>query len=354
LEIKKQPTAVICLSPYSGGMELEAISFAKKLDKMVDTVLIVKEKSFMAKQLENENKIRYKTISFYKSLSLSIVTNVRDIVKDYGIKNVIFFGASELKSLYFSFLGLDINLIIRHSTTKSRPKKDWLHRLVYCDVNYHVSTSKHLLHNVRKIIPFGKNSKEKLIYSSFEFSKPHFIDHDILTIVHTGRIADAKGQIDAIKACEILYINNIDFKFYIVGEFDKSYKEEFMNFFDSIAYKEKIELVGFTSNVPEYLHKSDIFLFPSYGEGISISFREALANNLISIAYNNTSFPELQNLGLYFYLVDDRNIEELSNQLLSIAQNIVIEKDKVKNNYEVIMKVFSEKEEIKNYLSILI
>jgi len=29
------------------------------------------------------------------------------------------------KSLYFAFLSLDINLIVRHSTTKSTQKKDY-------------------------------------------------------------------------------------------------------------------------------------------------------------------------------------------------------------------------------------
>ena len=145
--IKKQPTAVICLSPYSGGMELDAISFAKKLNPFMKTILIVQKDHFMEEKLQKDF-MSYETISFHKTISLSIIINARRIIKKYGIRNVIFFGASELKSLYFSFLGLDINLIIRHSTTKSKPKKDWFHRLIYSNVNYNISTSKHLETNV--------------------------------------------------------------------------------------------------------------------------------------------------------------------------------------------------------------
>ena len=223
----KKPTAVICLSPYSGGMELDAISFAKKLLPYTKTVLIVQENKFMHEKLKNDS-MNYETISFFKTFSLSIIINARRIIKKYGIKNVIFFGASELKSLYFSFLGLDINLIIRHSTTKSRPKKDWFHRLIYSDVNYNISTSKHLENNVKYIIPFGKRTQSQMIYSSFEFSEPQYKEHDCITLVHTGRIADAKGQIDAIKASKILEDNNIDFKLYIVGGYDESYKGKFL------------------------------------------------------------------------------------------------------------------------------
>ncbi|EDZ62833.1 glycosyl transferase, group 1 [Sulfurimonas gotlandica GD1] len=334
-------------------MELDAISFSKKLAPHMETVLIVKENSFMHDKLENDQIITYETINFSRSFSLSIISTTKKIIKKYGIKNVVFFGASELKSLYFAFLGLDINLIIRHSTTKSTPKKDWFHKLIYSNVNYHISTSKHLERNVEYIIPFGKNSKSQMIYSSFSFNEPKHIEHDGINIVHTGRIADAKGQTDAILACKILIDNKIDFKLFIVGGYDDEYKEKFLKFYKNIDYKDNIEFVGFTDNVAQYLKKADIFMFPSYGEGLSLSFREALANNLICLTYDNTSFPELQDLGLKFHLCKDRDIEDLSKILLSVCKNIDEEKQATISNNNIIQTVFSEEKEIAQYLEIL-
>lgn len=353
MEIIKSPTAVICLSPYRGGMELDAIAFSKKLAPHMKTVLIVKENSFMHDKLENDNSVAFETINFSKSFSLSIINTTKKIIKKYGIKNVVFFGASELKSLYFAFLGFDINLIIRHSTTKSSPKKDWFHRLIYSNVNYHISTSKHLEKNVEYIIPFGKNSIAKMIYSSFTFQEPRHIAHEGINIVHTGRIADAKGQTDAILACKALIENKIDFKLFIVGGYDDEYKNTFLDFYKDIEYKDKIELTGFTDKVSEYLQKADIFMFPSYGEGLSLSFREALANNLICLTYDNTSFPELQDLGLNFHLCKDRDIEDLSKTLLSVCKNIDEEKQAAISNNNIIQTVFSEEKEIAQYLEIL-
>jgi len=74
----------------------------------------------------------------------------------------------------------------------------------------------------------------------------------------------------------------------------------------SVSYKEHIKLVGFTNDVQSYLNRSDIFLFPSYGEGLGNAFIEALSNNLVCISYNNTSFSELQNLGFYFKMCEER------------------------------------------------
>ncbi len=354
--MSKQNTAIICLSPYSGGMEIDAIRLAKKLSPHAKILMLAREGYFIASQQNDYvgyNNIVLETIQFQSSLSFNLIFKAREIIKHHGVKNVIFFGASELKSLYFAFLGMEINLIVRHGTTKSRPKKDWFHRLIYSNVNYHVSICKHLLENVRFIIPFGKNTQEMLIYSSIE-TKPFVKEnHTCPTLIHIGRIAEGKGQTDALMACGILYESNIDFLFYIVGGFDKEYETTFMEFYNTLPYKENIVLVGFTKEVTSYLAKSDIFLFPSYGEGLSNAFLEALACGLSCIAYDNTSFPELKDLGFDFSMVKNRDITQLKKELLNTATHLEQKKEQLKNNNNVIQKKFSLKEQTTKYLQIL-
>jgi len=355
VELKK-PTAIICLSPYSGGMELDAIKLAKKLSDSMPLILIAKQGCFIEKKCSKyfgSDGITLETLAFKSSISLAIIIQARKIVKKYNIKNVIFFGASELKSLYFAFLGLDVNLIVRHGTTKSRPKKDWFHKLIYSKVNCHVSISKHLKENVKYIIPFGKNTQSKLIYSSFEFNDAVPKPHKKLTLLHVGRIARGKGQIDALQACEILIKNNIDFVFNIVGGFDECYKEEFLNFYENYAYKNKINLAGFNDNIQQYLQTADIFLFPSHGEGFGNAFIEALANNLVCISYDNTIFPEFQSMGFFFEICENRNIEALQTKLLECVQNLQEKMEKSQKNISIVKEIFSEKKEIENYLKIL-
>jgi len=354
--MQKHVTAIICLSPYSGGMELDTIKLVKKLSPFMPIVVIAKKGHFIDKkrdEYKGYNGIKLETIQFKANIGLSIIYNARRIVKKYNIKNVIFFGASELKSLYFAFLGLDINLIVRHGTTKSKPKKDWFHKLIYSDVNTHVAICKHLEENVKYIVPFEKNTQLKLIYSSFELSKPYPQEHKKLTLVHIGRIVYGKGQEDAIKACDILVENDIDFDFYIVGGFDEKYEKNFNEFLESVSYKEHIKLVGFTNDVQSYLNRSDIFLFPSYGEGLGNAFIEALSNNLVCISYNNTSFSELQNLGFYFKMCEDRNIDSVRKNLLEVATNLDEFKACVKENHTLAATLFSPEKELKNYFEIL-
>ena len=337
-------------------MEIDSIKMAKKLNPYCQTILIAKENHFIANEMQdNEDNIILETINFSSNLGLSLIFGIRALVKKHQIKNVIFFGASELKSMYFSFLGLDINLIIRHGTTKSRPKKDWFHRLIYSKVNYHVAICKHLAKNIEYIIPFGKGTQLKAIYPSLNLSPSQEINfntkpHKPLQILHVGRIAKGKGQKTAIEACKILYKNKIDFKLNIIGGFHAPYKKNFLSFINTLKYKEKINLVGHTTNLePFYLH-SDIFLFPSDGEGLSNAFIEALSYGLHCISYKNTSFPELKDLGFNFLIAENQDLEDLKQKLLS-----AVEQDFSRNRSNALLakKSFSFNRELEEFKSLL-
>ncbi len=352
----KAPTAIICLSPYSGGMEIDSIKMAHKMAPYAKTVLIAKTDHFIANEVaKQDNPFKLETISFRSNLGLALIFGIRQLVKKHGIKNVIFFGASELKSLYFSFLGLDINLIIRHGTTKSRPKKDWFHRLIYSNVNYHVAICEHLAKNVKYIIPFGKKTELKVIYSSIELNekpKPRKYEAPV-RILNVGRIAKGKGQDDAIKACSILDENGIDFKLTFVGDGEKLYVNEITALVDSMPFKDKIVFAGRSNDVPSHLKENDIFLFPSAGEGLSNAFIEALSYGLVCISYDNTSFPELKKLGFQISLAQDQNLSDLQKKLIAIVKKVQEQKQYALNNIQNAHTIFNSNTEIKAYLLLL-
>lgn len=352
---EKSTTAIICLSPYSGGMEIDSIKMAKKILPYCKTILISKKDHFIANEMQKQNEIISETINFKSNLGFSLIFGVRKLIKKHSIKNVIFFGASELKSLYFSFLGLDVNLIIRHGTTKSSPKKDWFHKLIYSKVNYHVAICEHLAKNVKYIIPFAKETKLKVIYSSISIQEEpkQRVFNEPLQIINVSRIAKGKGHEDIIKACSTLYENSINFKLTLVGDGDKNYISTIKDLASSVAYKDNIFFAGRSNDIPSHLNRSDIFLFPSAGEGLSNSFIEALSFGLVCIAYNNTSFYEFKDMGFYCHLVKDQSTKELQDKLLFCSKNIKSEKNHSAHNIQLSKNIFSVEKEIKQYLEIL-
>ena len=114
-----------------------------------------------------------------------------------------------------------------------------------------------------------------------------------------------------------------------------------------------LSTASFTSDVAKYYRKSDIFIFPSKGEGLSNSFIEALSYGLSCIAFRNTSFPELQTLGFDFFLAEDQNIQSLEESLLQSVNYIESNPIPLQENISLAKKLFSKERELNDFLSIM-
>jgi glycosyltransferase involved in cell wall biosynthesis len=340
-------------------MELAATKLAKVLSDYIDVTYIIKENTFIHRECKENpdyQNLKYKTINFSTTiLSPGIILGVRKIIQENGIKNIIFVGASEMKSLYFAFLGLDINLIVRHGTIKSRPKKDWFHRLVYSNVNTHVAISKYMSGNVKHIIPFGKNTQLKVIVPSLanKLSDTQYQESNTLRILHAGRVTSGKGIDKAILACEILHRNNIDFLFDNFGPTDKKYENTLENLLKSIHYKESVHINGFTDKIYDEYKKHDIFLFPTPDEGYGNVMMESISHGIIVLAFDNTAISNFGEMGFHIHLVEDQNLEALKEKLLYIANNLKSEKEKAQKNIEKAKEVFAPQREAMEYIELL-
>lgn len=358
MQTEKSPTAVICLSHHIGGMELAATKLAKVLGQRIDIHYIIREGSFIHEECRNNpdyKDIKHYPISFYKSISPAIIRNVRRIVKEKRIRNVIFVGASEMKSLYFAFRGLDINLTVRHGTLKSRPKKDWLHRLVYSNVGTHVAISKYMAKNVREIIPFGKNTDLKVIVPSLAnklCTKPRE-PSDKLRILHVGRVTPGKGIDRAIRACGILHENSIDFIFNSFGPANPKYEQGLKTLLDEVPYANKININGFTDSIYEKYREHDVFLFPTPDEGYGNVMMESISHGIAVLAFDNTAISNFGEMGFHIHLVEDASMSALKERLLAVATNRETEIRLAEENIEKAKTVFSPQREAQQYIDLL-
>jgi len=340
-------------------MEHDAVKLAIKLNECADVILVCKRNSFIA-SLYEKGQYAFPCVSIAfisRKFSLSMLFGVRSFLQKYAPANVIFFGASELKTLYFAFLGFDINLLIRHGTTKSRPKTDWFHRLIYSRVNYHICLSKHLLANVKKIVPVTKSVDYKIIYPSFDMHPLAAIssnDSQAISIVHVGRVADGKGQLDAVFACQELNKNATNFSFDILGGFeDASIVSALKNAIGENELESKVHLHGHVTNVDDYLRSADIFLFPSMGEGMPNAFIEAMYYNTVCITYDNTVFPEFLEMGFYIHIVANGDRDALANRLVDVVENLRVEKERSGVNAALVKRYFRRQRELDDWDSVL-
>jgi glycosyltransferase involved in cell wall biosynthesis len=356
----KNKTAVICLSKVNGGMELASVKLARLLSEDMDIDFIARDGGFIARDSKKhfqDCNIKLHKVAFLSNFSFKLIFDIRKIIKQSNIKNIIFLGASEMKSLYFSCLGLDINFIIRQGSKKSTPKRDFLHRLFYSNVKYFVGNSEYIKENIKQIFPIPVTAKLLRIYSSLKIDSKisqHVLQNPI-KIVIVGRVHPNKGQLDAVKAFEILEKNHISFSVDILGDIQhKEYYNEIKQFLSTTRYEDKINFIGYTSDVKRYLLDADIFVLSSLGEGMSNAIIEALGYGLVTLIYNDTSSPEFKNLGFYLHLTGENRVDVLKDELLSICENVECEKQISMKNIELAQNIFSPGREKRDYMELLV
>lgn len=98
--------------------------------------------------------------------------------------------------------------------------------------------------------------------------------NDILKIISVGRLEKQKGFDIAVKTAKILKDNNIEFKWFIIGE--GSQKDSLLEYITKNNLSDNIFLLGERLNPYPYIKNANIFVQSSRYEGKSIVLDEAM------------------------------------------------------------------------------
>lgn len=355
----KTSVAVVCFSNNKGGMELNSIGIAKLLKRQHDVTLVCRSGSYIEtarKSLQKEG-IELVSIPFEGNLSLRCILDLRKLFKNKKIKNLIFFGASELKSIVLAQLGFDVQILNFHGTTKSHSKKDLLHALIYKGVRWHIAVSEHIKKNVLKIIPGSNDANVKVLYlpSDHSFLKPKTVSSP-LQVVHVGRIAKGKGHLDGLEVIDEVS-QSLDVRMTFVGGVeDESVSEQLQKKMrEQPRLNSIVHFAGFQTDVQSYLSAGHFLLFPSRGEGLPNTLIEAFLAKVLPITYDNTVFPEFLELGFDFPQAPDGNLDQLKQTAMKALSLPASEFElKVENNYKLAEKYFSGDSVLKAYSELLV
>lgn len=94
----------------------------------------------------------------------------------------------------------------------------------------------------------------------------------LVTVTYVGRLESVKGYRDLLTAAQKICQQRQDIQFLLVG--DTAGKEMLVSKYQS----ERIKFLGFRKDIPSILKASDIFVMPSYAEGLPNALMEAMAS----------------------------------------------------------------------------
>ncbi len=148
----------------------------------------------------------------------------------------------------------------------------------------------HLLNN-------GLKTEMKLLKNCIDtskFSQEKSIKNDNKTIISiVARLHPKKGHMDLLKIMKILLEDHKNLYLNIIGDGNKAYVKKLKTMTRKLNIEKSVFFLGECNNIKELLYDTDIFVLPSYTEGLPLSILEAFACSLPVVAYDIPGVNEI-------------------------------------------------------------
>lgn len=153
-----------------------------------------------------------------------------------------------------------------------------------------------------------------------------------ISFVFLGRLLREKGIFEFLKAASLVKTKYPQTKFLVLGQIDKQNptamsEKALQDYID----KEIIIYPGYIKDVPEYIKNTNVFVLPSYREGVPKSTQEAMAMGKVILTTNVPGCRETVVDGLNGFLVPLFSSEILAQKMMYLIEN---KQELIKMGYE--------------------
>ena len=156
----------------------------------------------------------------------------------------------------------------------------------------------------------------------------------VLKVGFLGRINQNKGIEDLLKV--LTTTKNLEFELFIGGVGDENYISQLKKKFNT-EQKQNIKFLGYIDNKISFFKELNLFVFPSYSEGLGLVLLESMGSSTITLARNEPPMNSIINTNVG-YLFDDS--DGLKKEILNISyayqNDLNIINQKLKKQYELL------------------
>lgn len=160
------------------------------------------------------------------------------------------------------------------------------------------------------------------------------IPEDAFVILSVGELNKNKNHETVIKS--IGKLNNTNVYYVICGQ--GSLEKYLKDLIKKLSLEKQIKLLGYRRDVAQISKISDLFVFPSYREGLSVALMEAMASGLEVACSNIRGNTDLIEEGEGGYLVEPNNVDGFTEAIHETIQNSCTKENMGKYNKEAIIK----------------
>lgn len=140
-------------------------------------------------------------------------------------------------------------------------------------------------------------------------------------LLFVGRLAAVKGVSILLEALARVRIQHPDVRLTLVGDGEERKKLEELT--HELGVSDIVEFVGFKSQteVAEFFSTADVFVLPSFAEGLPVVLMEALASRVPVITTQIAGVSELVEHGINGFIVRPGDIDSLAEQIFEILED---------------------------------
>jgi len=317
---------------YFGGIEQYLVNLFEHINKdEFDLVLLSLGDWPLTKRLQKQN---HQVVLFSKKrVNLSAISEIGKYLEENKFDLLVSQGTvsnayARAISLFFKIP----NLVTIHSTREGDYKNklikltyDLIEKVTRFSTSRYITVSKYLKNQlVKSGLP---EKKIDVIYNGIDLVKPKARDHKRLILGSVGRLHPVKGYDSLIKAFAML--DNKRLRLKIAGSGDEL--ESLKSLARELDVNNRIEFVGFQTDVHKFLDTIDVYVQPSKSEGFGLSVIEAMSHCLPVVVTPAGSLIEIVSNSKTGLVVSDFTPELLSKSIAKMVSNYELSKQMGEN-----------------------
>lgn len=174
-----------------------------------------------------------------------------------------------------------------------------------------------------------------------------------IKILFTGWVHELKGIFDLVRCSQKLQILGLPVQFIIAGTGKDLNKMKQLA--HSLGVQDMFSFIGWVSRreVSDLLDTCNIFVLPSYGEGMPNSLLEAMSRKIACVASNVGSIAEIIDDGENGMIFRAGAVSELEDILIFLSQNAVYRNELGENAYQKMISHYELNLNCSKFLNIL-
>lgn len=199
-----------------------------------------------------------------------------------------------------------------------------------------------------QIIFISKSLENKYLLDIEDKSKVHVIYDDVseryivkkssheenINILVAGLIQAGKGQLEIIQAFELALEKVSTIKLFVAGETGGAYYKDVKRYVDEHELTNRVEFLGFVTNINELRSRMDIGVVASRSEAFGRVTIEGMLARMAMIGADAAGTSELITDGENGLLYEPGNVEELSQKMLLLCQDSIKRKQIQENGFK--------------------